>query len=54
MVIKNWERKDLLKNSIRLLESILRNYGIKKESKPVLFIQNRISSYKLELKTISE
>jgi hypothetical protein len=42
-------RKSLLENSINLLESILKNYGIQKESKPVLLIQNRINSYKREL-----
>ncbi|MHA2340178.1 MAG: hypothetical protein ACXACX_22995 [Candidatus Hodarchaeales archaeon] len=47
---KIWERKSILENSIRLLESILNNYGIKNESKPMLVIQNRIKSYKRELK----
>jgi len=45
------ERKNLIKNSIKLLESILKNYGIQKESEPVLFIQNRIEVYKRELQT---
>ncbi|MBY8983882.1 MAG: hypothetical protein KGD65_02325 [Candidatus Lokiarchaeota archaeon] len=49
MVNKIGERKSLLENSIRLLESILKNYGISRESKPVLLIQNRIRSYKREL-----
>jgi len=53
MVNKILGRKSVLENSIKLLESILKNYGIKKESKPVLLIQNRISSYKHELQ-ISE
>jgi hypothetical protein len=49
MVNKIGERKNILENSIRLLESILNNYGIKNESIPVLVIQNRIKSYKREL-----
>ncbi|MHA1931319.1 MAG: hypothetical protein ACW96X_02200 [Promethearchaeota archaeon] len=50
MVQKIWERRSILENSIRLLESILSNYEIQKESKPVSVIQNRIRSYKHELK----
>ena len=49
MVNKIWERKSMLENSIGLLESILKNYGIQNESKPVSIIQNRIRSYKREL-----
>jgi len=43
------ERIDLLKNSIKLLETILNNYGIQNESKPLNRIQYRIRSYKREL-----
>ena len=43
------ERINLLKNSIMLLERILKNYGIQNESKPLNRIQNRIRSYKREL-----
>ena len=43
------ERINLLKNSITLLEAILKNYGIQNESKPLNRIQNRIRSYKREL-----
>jgi len=43
------ERINLLKNSITLLEAILRNYGIQNESKPLNHVQNRIRSYKREL-----
>lgn len=43
------ERIDLLKNSISLLEAILKNYGIHNESKPLNRIQFRIRSYKREL-----
>ena len=43
------ERITLLKNSITLLEVILKNYGIQNESKPLNRIQNRIRSYKREL-----
>ncbi|MFX1456629.1 MAG: hypothetical protein ACFFDB_14740 [Promethearchaeota archaeon] len=54
MANKNQERKNLLENSIRFLESILRNYEIHQESLPVLLIQNRLSSYKRELDSISK
>ena len=43
------ERISILKNSITLLEAILKNYGIQNESKPLNRIQNRIRSYKREL-----
>ena len=43
------ERINILKNSITLLEAILKNYGIQNESKPLNRIQNRIRSYKREL-----
>ena len=43
------ERIDLLENSIKFLEAILKNYTIKKESKPVNLIQDRIRSYRSEL-----
>ena len=45
------ERKSLLESSINLLESIVKNYGIQRESKPILLIQNRIEEYKRELQT---
>jgi hypothetical protein len=54
MVNKIQERNVLLENSIKLLESILKNYGIQKESKPVLLIQNRIRSYKHKLKKATD
>lgn len=49
MTDKIWERKSILENSIQLLESILKNYGIQNETKTALVIQNRIRSYKREL-----
>ena len=49
MLNKFPERKNLLENSINLLESILKKFGIQKETKPIMIIQNRIRSYKREL-----
>ena len=48
------ERINLLKNSITLLEAILKNYGIHNESKPLNLIQNRIRSYKRELQVCKD
>lgn len=43
------ERINLLKNSIKLLKAILKNYGTQDESKQAHLIQDRIRSYKCEL-----
>ncbi len=49
MVNKVQQRINLLENSIKLLKTILKNYGTQNESKPVDLIQNRIRSYNREL-----
>ncbi len=49
MMKKVYERINLLENSIRVLESILKKFGPRTNSLPIRYLQNQIDVYKREL-----
>ncbi len=50
MMRKIQERINILENSIMVLESILKNLDHRNQSFPLNHIQNRINTYKREIK----
>ncbi|MFX1571699.1 MAG: hypothetical protein ACFFB0_03045 [Promethearchaeota archaeon] len=50
MIRKTQERINILENSIKILEAIKKNLDHQNQSVPLNYIQNRITTYKREIR----